>query len=63
MQKFSAQSDGSDNIFSAVICCQGVEIMLNDNNRVYLHEYPVTYTKVTAKVVVPSNFGYHIKST
>lgn len=29
-KRFSAQSDGSENIFSAVICSQGIDTTLNN---------------------------------
>lgn len=67
--KFDVQSDGSKNIFSVIICSRGTDITLNYNNIAYLslyqylHEHPVSYTKVIAKVVMPSHFGCHIKST
>lgn len=52
-KKFSAQSDGSENISSNVTFSQGTKVTLNDNNTEYLHEYPVSHTKETAKVVCP----------
>lgn len=36
--KFGVQSDGSKNIFSAIICFQGTDITLNYNNIAYLHD-------------------------
>lgn len=51
--KFSAQSDGSENIISNVTFFQGIKVTFNDNNTEYFHEYSAAHTKETAKVVCP----------
>lgn len=52
-KKFSAQSDGSENIISNVTFSQGTKVTLNDDNTEYLHEYSVSHTEEMAKVVCP----------